>query len=260
MWQICHCSAWVVDLSLMLVNLPVVTCYQEVDDEALVSSCFKCYILGVKCPAGFCFPLLLIFPFKTTLCNTERVTRMAWIVMGGLSYMLPLLLSQRREATCNFFFSIILTHCTLRANRVYIKIIGCAASVRCAEGWSSYKAINHSWIECECGFLQGGSAVLPSWQLEYLKPAEVEAKKTKKTRRSGTDWAAGLEVRRPRQADGWQYTLLPPACPRLHTPIPYRHFLYTVCRVKLEGRKSTTWLSLMHFTMFFFLAFLSHSD
>lgn len=69
---------------------------------------------------------------------------------------------------------------TLKAKRHKIlqEIIGCAAVVHCAEERSSCKAINlhHSRIECEWGFQQGGSA-LPSWQLEYLEPAEVEARK-----------------------------------------------------------------------------------
>lgn len=69
-----------------------------------------------------------------------------------------------------------------------------------------------------------------------------------------------MEVRRPCQADGWQYTLLSPACPCVYTPTLCRHFLNTVCRAKLEGRKSMMGLSSMHFSVFFFLScsYLAH--
>lgn len=164
---------------------------------------------------------------------------------------------------CSIILATDSAHGTLHTNRhkTLHEIMGCTAAVLCAEGWSSYKAINlhHSWIECEWGFQQGGS-VLPSWQLEYLKPAEVEARKNMQVRDRLSCRIGGSEA-----MSSWRmaiYSPLSPACPRLHTPTLYRHFLNTVCRAKVggDGRKSMTWLSLMHLFCVFPLAFLSSSD
>lgn len=195
-----------------------------------------------------------------------------WQVMSGWSYMLSLLLSKQREATFLFiyflyylFISAFFWLCPLHVSKQtdaghYIEIRGCAAAAaHCAEGWSSYKAINlhHSWRGSVRVWLPAGRvrrvAVLAA-RVSQARRGRGEQKKEKITCRSGTDWAGGLEVRRPCQADGWQYTLLSPVCPCLHTPTLYRHFLNTVCRAKLEGRNST-WLSLMHFSKFFLLHF-----
>lgn len=72
-----------------------------------------------------------------------------------------------------------------------------------------------NWIECKWDSQVGSE--FPSWQLEYLYPAKVEAG----TRRSGTEWAAGevegYEVRRPCQADRWEYSGFTRGCPCTHT-------------------------------------------
>lgn len=109
-----------------------------------------------------------------------------WWVMSLWSYLLSLLLPKPREATCGCCLQHYSGYrlCTRHSLRKILhKIIGCTAAMHCAEGWSSHNAINlhRSWTECEWGFQQGGS-VLPSWQLEYLKPAEVEARKNMQVR------------------------------------------------------------------------------
>lgn len=190
-----------------------------------------------------------------------------WQVMSGWSYVLSLLLPKPREATCDCCLQHYSGYrlCTrhtphkqtqdiTRNNGLYCSRALCWG-MKFIQSYKSASQLDRMWVGFPAGRV--GVAVLAAWGISSPPRSRQE-----KTCRSGTDWAAGLGVRRPCQADGWQYTLLSPACPRLHTPTLYQHFLNTVRRAKVEGdgRKRMTLLSLMHLFCVFPLAFLSSSD